>query len=954
MTEDVQVLSFQCTSQTTPVKEPLLADQNLTLAVTIPTCIFSPAFNRLSEGNGSMKYAHYMRICTMLFRLLDDYNLSKMKNEVNGIPKLAIYMEYMVNPCIPIVDKDNFTCPLFSCRYIRFFFCINDMDFKINDALHEFLKTGKPAKTPPQSKTFSEQNFAHYKAVQNLKEWVDCCETYAGISRPISNAYNQYIDTAGKLDLGSLFALETLFNIEDNTSVFHESQSNYKDDGFSFGLPHMVFRIPDYMWDPMSMLAVTLPRTIKWSISTSSQNEEISRILLSPERLRKYYDSSYTKRNDLQDLKSLYEVRKNDGESQSLQTETIEALQNLWCDGACVSRPIKKMSKWSRERSTWSTSPPINFDPKLSYFGNMIAEDMESLERDFFLQTSHTIFIRLAVAALNAYWYARKLHLNVSMLGGGASGKSHLLDLIREIFIPDTVTKVSHATEKASTVDEDNNDHITLYHEAPPQFLGQGSKNADQQTGSHILKDMLTSCEVNSSSIAVDDFGRRRATACSSECSGVILLATNECATNVPQPVRSRSMMIDVNQARRAVFDLQTMNDESNRARSDPVRVRAKNISVERWRFRQVMVNMVEKMMFIGLLNDVDMTPGYEVIDRCITQLKTDGSMMESDDSVRSIGFVKMFARTITIIHACDKYARDPQSKGHDKPIEFIHLINIEPYLVCTEEIALFTLTILCDQLINSNKLYFIALILSRCKTDAEIIINETDYECNCMEFRDRRALYHTLNVTQKNTFFRTKMSPENMRVAMSKLTTETYLNHPILIHDEAGSRIRINRLYIDKFFTQLSEGWQCSVLPHELVVTAYEKAYEHKFSSHNQIFTLGSIPDLDYPFVLNTFTAMRNSERTLERVNKDIGACFFTTDQQPTSRIEVTCHLEIDALRKRGIHEGTEILYNYERQKESNDTYPDSIMSRYSKMYKDVSPPPPKRIRHIRCHTLN
>ncbi len=32
------------------------------------------------------------------------------------------------------------------------------------------------------------------------------------------------------------------------------------------------------------------------------------------------------------------------------------------------------------------------------------------LEQDFFLQTSHTIFIRLYVASLNAYWYSRSLH----------------------------------------------------------------------------------------------------------------------------------------------------------------------------------------------------------------------------------------------------------------------------------------------------------------------------------------------------------------------------------------------------------------------------------------------------------------------------------------------------------------------------------------------------------------
>ena len=41
--------------------------------------------------------------------------------------------------------------------------------------------------------------------------------------------------------------------------------------------------------------------------------------------------------------------------------------------------------------------------------------------------------------------------------------------------------------------------------------------------------------------------------------------------------------------------------------------------------------------------------------------------------------------------------------------------MDIAPYLVGTEEIAMFTMTILSDQLISANKLNLIALILAQC-----------------------------------------------------------------------------------------------------------------------------------------------------------------------------------------------------------------------------------------------
>ena len=326
------------------------------------------------------------------------------------------------------------------------------------------------------------------------------------------------------------------------------------------------------------------------------------------------------------------------------------------------------------------------------------------------------------------------------------------------------------------------------------------------------------------------------------------------------------------------------------------------------------------------------------VMETCIAHLKACGAMMETGDTVRGTGFIKLFARSLTIVHAVDKFARNPASPGHGRPITFAGLMDIAPYLVGTEEIAMFTMTILSDQLISANKLNLIALILAQCAPLEDGLTAVADeIECRCCEFRDKRYLFQALHVTQKSAAFRSKMSHENIRATYSSVAEESYMGRPILVHDEGASTVRLNKSYVEHYFEAPSGAYDQTFtprnkfMPYEHILEAYTASYAHRHSCDNKKFILGCIPDLDFPFALNTFTAKRNADRIMTMHNK--GADMEDGDAYST----VHASFEHTALAARGVEvNGDEILYGYPGYRESlTPVYPDTLIDQFAAVHR-------------------
>lgn len=932
MSQDKNILPFPIDGKTSPIPRALTDDKSTVYYINLPIRIFRPALNRLCDGNSSRIYSSHMSILTMLIHLFQ-CELSQTKDQMleNGLPRLAMYMEYLIPRETRVNDPATFTCPIIGCIGIRFIFVVNDpavdIPVMLSDDISERKERLKKAKKKSTAQDISRL-YNYFDQVASLSTWIDDSLVYLNKEPPMTPEYSKYIFEETKLNVTSELFPANVFQCGSGSLDLHDLQSQYDDENIAFSFPHLAFRIPSFITSPIAILAMTLPFSSKWVNQNDAKRKETLQILHNSDTLNQYYVSGYVKQNDLIDLKAMFDARLHIVEENQdmIMHETIKGLQDIWSTDAHVSTPIKLMSKWCIDLKTWTTSMAPIYDARMSYFGNMIAEDMLSFETELQIATAHTIFLKLLISSMNAYWYKKgKLHINLLLLGSGATGKSFVFDTLQSLLIEDTVTKVSHQTDKAMTVDSDRNDHITIYHECPPAFLGVGTKGSDQQTGSHLIKDMLTSCEVKTDTIFVDSETQRRySVTCSSECVGVIFMATNERVDVIPEALSSRTMKIQVNNLKRDLFSVQSKSNYFNNMNgkdSQAVKMR--------WRLRQCMVNMVEKMIYVGILQEPNMCVADVVFTKVINTLKTKGIMTENADSVRNLNFIQMFTRSLTILHAVDKFARDPNSEGYNKPIRFQYLKAIQPYLICTEEIALFALTLLHDQLIDSihfRVMELVLLMFSKNMTREGNFLVPRARE----DFGNRAKIYSILYGAQAMMNLKMTISAENLKVGFNQLTKEFYKGEPVLYIHEESRTLKLNAHYVDTNFHLNPNGiYVCTVSPSTVITDTFQEVYCHKYFESGRTFITGTVVDMNFPFLFGTATFDANQQNMIEI--HDASANF--RDQQSLSPAyqtitksleEVACENKIHPIR----------LYDYPGFREvyqSSPVYPNQLITNFA-----------------------
>jgi hypothetical protein len=949
---ELPALSFPLVAPYASVEAPAMTAASVVFCFTLPVKIFAPAMSRLSEGKHTTLFRAYMRIFTLFIYLYNKKFYSETKHSLcmNGsaLQRFSIYFEYLVSEQTDVDDASTFASTLINCVGIRFFFVMNDCETDLLTALgqyfHGVAETKKKGAKGGGNKK-SEKNagggdpaalYDFYKGIETIAHWYRDCGTYLGQDE--CGTYDITTDTLGEdlmpLRANALHPLNVFSFAASCLPGTHPLQRDYDEGDIAFAFPRMAFRVPNAMVSPIALLAVTLPLTTRWALQGADGMAETMRTMVDQKRLEQYYAYGYIKRNDLADLLLLHNAkdaevnRQFEGnrlaiEREKLGRESVRALQDVWCDTAFVSTPIKTMSRWAAGHETWTTGAPLCFDAEMSYFGNMIATEMWHLEKDLAFSTTHTVFLRAIVCAMNAYWYQLKLHCNILMLGQGATGKSHILDTLTKVLIPGTTTKVSHQTDKAAAVDSDNNDHISLFHEAPPGFLGQGEKNSDQNTGSHILKDMLTSCEVATSTIWCDsDTGRRYKMACTSQQVGVHIMGSNERASAVPEALASRISNIVVDTVDRARFNVIDRADAPEGSREDMT------LYTDRWRMRQLMVNMVEKAIYTRCIRDVDLTVAKTVHSKLVSGLVRSG-LVSSSSTVRGKSYLMGFIRTLTIIHAVDKYANDTRSPGHNKPIDFNNLLHIQQYLVASEEITLFALSLCHDVIIDVGNFKVMEIFTG---AFYDLLLKNNTGEPYAIEGRyvikngpeNRAFMYAKMvgHVTGKSGFT-VKMSPENIKDSYGLLVKAAFKGNEIITETGEGG-FTISKPYLDAFF-KLDTTLKRFVFKLDIadvMFKAFNDAYAHQHMPPSRKFVLGVPMDTQLPFLFET--------RKVEPVPGKLLSCHNTSCNvfnDTTAEEFITEHLENKVCGT----DAHQILYSHVlAQGTHTGNWPDSVAKKF------------------------
>jgi hypothetical protein len=926
---DTNELPTLCFPVPGPLKEVVLDDNSsVVMYLTLPMAIFAPAMSRLSEGKNSTLYSTHMRLFTMMIYLFNQKlflskQLAQRAEDANPadaataakpnpkgtykdtnalrsessphVDKFAIYFEYLLSDQVELgnTPPELFCTGLINCIGIRFYFVISDNDAEFLKGLELAFQPTVPKKgkkpEPPKKETknsaggLPSQQYDFYKALTGPFEWYRACATYLGMAE--DGSVDVSLCTRGPLLSPlvehPLHPTEVVFS--HYSSCLAGTHALQLEESALFAFPKMAFRVPPVMVSPIAMLCVTLPLSTQWSKQREDLGRETLRTFTDLPRMEKYFTSGYTRKNDLRDIRRLMEVRLTEirkavdldeeekiASRRRLSAECVRSLQDVWCDNANVSQPIKLMYRWCLDYDTWTADTELCvWDNELSYFGNLIATEMWSLEADFGFSTTHAVFLRTMVCAMNAYRYKMALHCNVLMLGQGATGKSHILETIEEICIPDTTTKVSHETDKAAAVDSDNNDHISLFHEAPPNFLGSGDKHSDQQTGSHILKDKMTSGLTKTLTIFCDsDTGRRYQVSCSSESVGVYLIATNERADSIPEALATRMANFNVDTVERPGFNV---IDKADAHVPDEV-LANKDKHILRWRMRQVMINMVEKAIFIKCLRDVDLTIPRLMFGNMCSKLVERG-LAGNSSTVRGKAFVLNFIRTLTILHAVDRYANHPDAPGFRKEINFKNLMDIQPYLVCTEEIALFGITFCSDQIMEQNSLRAMEAVTGAFYGNFNST-NGRPEPANAGEYiltgmpENRAYMYQSISAhINNNKSYDVRMSPENLKVSFRQLCSNTFEGVPVISDKLSDGYLHINKRYLDsnfRFDPSLNRFTCVHDVP-ELFLSVFKESYAYKHMPPCRTFVLGCAVDPQLPFALETRVVEPNPSRVMQ-----------------------------------------------------------------------------------------
>lgn len=363
-----------------------------------------------------------------------------------------------------------------------------------------------------------------------------------------------------------------------------------------------------------------------------------------------------------------------------------------------ISLPGKAIIAWINNLSKIQDEMPLAINcviEDLSVFATSVCRSYLFFENLFMVSTQHMSLYMTLMGSLDAYRHSHTLHWNGLQAGAFATSKSFTLDEMVSCRIPGTVDQLTRQTMMAEAVDGDRDDQIVVYDEFPPG-MGVSSTNKKNMDNSQatMFKTRLTSNMVITKTFWLDEAtGRRSCRLSKSSCIGCTFVATNDPVDQLDPALASRFFISNFEKQRRKGRDIDDcVNGLRNMSDNDKLNMRrAKNY----FRIQQARVFLVENMIRVGILKEPTMTVVNILLQQFKEGIQRRGIQVSN---ARTWTRVKIMCRIQTICTALDIVFNCTDSPYVNSAFEYKQLLDIEPYLVCTEEILCFTLTMLSNE----------------------------------------------------------------------------------------------------------------------------------------------------------------------------------------------------------------------------------------------------------------
>lgn len=352
-------------------------------------------------------------------------------------------------------------------------------------------------------------------------------------------------------------------------------------------------------------------------------------------------------------------------------------------EALCYSRPVDQVACLSVD---------------LGRFANRRLMDMKMFEEYLEVATTHDTLFTLYLFALDAYRHEKNLHNNAVLCGPGGVSKSFIMLLLKEMCIPKTTLFVTHVTEHAACIEDDDNYKIECMEEIPMARLGIEKGQGAQ--GDPKFKNKLTSLETVTTYFDQDEqTGRRSARTIVSESVGVVLGATNDPPGDIPDALRQRFYVKRMNMFKRPC---RSIMDYKCQHRSEMQKVEKDKV-LHSFRTTQMMTAWINQLIWCKALPEVDMGAALTMFKVMIGFLEEKG-LVNVANVGRDVSRLKNAARTLTIINAIDDVFNTPGKVHWGKPFKFDMLMDVKNALFCTEEIAWFTFSLLKDMFVDQEE----------------------------------------------------------------------------------------------------------------------------------------------------------------------------------------------------------------------------------------------------------
>lgn len=314
-----------------------------------------------------------------------------------------------------------------------------------------------------------------------------------------------------------------------------------------------------------------------------------------------------------------------------------------------------------------------------------------ALKNDLFLAGKADRWILVHHAAHDCHSTVNvKMHPSAIVHGPAEGGKSHLFDsALNKTAIPDTVTSILESSDKAWYVHDDTVGLIMRVDEAPKIWVDGKAAEADKSGAAERLKSMTTEHRATYRTLVLiegaNGRSERRAETIESLYHATMWVCTNAAVTHGDGAISSRFFNFVMTPTECDLFEFASLNEHLN----DDDRNR-KADSIHAWRVKQALIAIT----LVLIDSEILPRPSMDVFDhlhtRVLAYFKEQGV---NTNAIRKVDMVSRVANIYTILYGLICLYDNPGAPHAGKEFELTQLLDLVPYLYCTKQIAIFTMT---------------------------------------------------------------------------------------------------------------------------------------------------------------------------------------------------------------------------------------------------------------------